>query len=140
MNRRTFRIGLALLALVAFGLAGPLPAAPAADLALEGTATTTQSQGNRQSGVLMGSGTPLGNFTGTFSQRGNGNFIDGTATLVGNGGSVTLAFVGRSDPKTGVNTGSFRITGGTGRFAGATGSGTLLVFPGNRFTLLGIIN
>ncbi len=141
MNRHTFHIGLALLALVVFGLAGPLPAASAANLQLEGTATVTQSQGNRVSGTAVGSGTPVGNFTGTFSQRTTGNTTtNGMLTIVANGGSINITYSARFNPKTGTNQGTFQIVGGTGQFAGATGSGIFVTFGGGRFTVLGVIN
>ncbi len=140
MNRHTFRIGLALLAVALFGLAGPLPAASAANLQLEGTATVTQSQGNRVSGTAVGTGT-LGNFTGTFTQRTTGNITtNGMLTIVANGGSVNLTYQARFDPTTGGNRGTFQIVGGTGRFSGATGSGIFVTFGGGRFTVLGTIN
>ncbi len=136
------RISLALLALAVFGLAGPLPAASAANLALEGTATFTQIQGNTVSGTVVGSGT-LGNFTGNFTQRTTGNTTtSGMRTIVANGGSLNLTYSARFNPKTGTNQGTVQIVGGTGRFAGATGSGILVTFTGSPlpFTFLGTIN
>jgi hypothetical protein len=49
----------------------------------------------------------------------------GTVTLTAsNGDSVTLVFAQVLDPVQGTYSGDYQITGGTGRFEGATGSGT----------------
>lgn len=49
----------------------------------------------------------------------------GSVTLTAaNGDELRFDYVGRLDPATGRGTGTFTLTGGTGRFAGATGSGS----------------
>jgi hypothetical protein len=49
----------------------------------------------------------------------------GTVTITAaNGDSVTFDYVGFLDAGTGQGVGTFAFTGGTGRFAGATGQGT----------------
>src|SRR5579875_3463315 len=49
----------------------------------------------------------------------------GSVTITAaNGDEVTFDYEGLLDPLTGEGTGTFTFTGGTGRFAGATGGGT----------------
>ena len=49
----------------------------------------------------------------------------GSVTITAaNGDKLTFDYTGLLDPSTGVGRGTFNFTGGTGRFAGATGSGT----------------
>jgi hypothetical protein len=49
----------------------------------------------------------------------------GSVTITAaNGDQVTFDYVGFLDSQTGEGTGTFTFTGGTGRFAGATGQGT----------------
>jgi hypothetical protein len=53
----------------------------------------------------------------------------GSVTITAaNGDEVTFDYVGLLNPVTGEGIGTFIITGGTGRFAGATGGGTFDAF------------
>ena len=56
----------------------------------------------------------------------NGTFPGhGSVTITGaNGDTLTFDYAGTLNPATGEGTGTFLFTGGTGRFDGATGSGT----------------
>jgi hypothetical protein len=125
---------------VAFGLSALLLApavdAAAAAIALRGKVSgpVTVTQANPDTGkhyALGGSGTvaPLGACTvnGSFNTPGNiaNGHAEGTVTLTAAQGSVTLQLVGPPSPAFGPPPASFNytITGGTGSFAGASGTG-----------------
>ncbi len=104
-------------------------AAPAAAIALNGTVEGTTP--------LDGSGTvsPLGAVTssGTLRARGGEPVVyTGTITLVGDAGSITASLSGRlfgpQYPGEKVSL-TYTITGGTGKFRGATGSGRAVYSP-----------
>jgi hypothetical protein len=106
--------------------------------------------------IGQGQATPLGTATtATTNQLVNLNTGDATATYTfaaANGDTFVLEekFLSTFDPTSGRVTldGTYVVTGGTGRFVGATGSGTLsgsAVFTGpnngiGSFTLLGTIS
>lgn len=66
--------------------------------------------------------------SGTLTLTPNGNPLipgNGSVTITAaNGDTVSFDYNGFLNPQTGEGTGKFNITGGTGRFLGATGQGT----------------
>jgi len=119
------------------GLVAPAAADDQVPFTAEGTAviaSVTHLPGGltQLSGSASGNATHLGNFTGPMTriQDHQGNFGT-TAVFVGANGtdSVFLAVSGHSESAGGscvvTSTGTYTVTGGTGAFAGATGSGTI---------------
>ena len=102
----------------AAGSASFVPDAACTTLALRTVSTAT------------GASSQLGPVTMS-SAHCSGNHIDGTMTLTGRDGTVVLHYVGDCTPyQPGVTMRvecaiSFTVTGGTGRYAGATGSGDM---------------
>jgi hypothetical protein len=92
-------------------------------------------------GTLTGHATPLGQFTGTFSQHGGGT-LNGTATFNFASGSLTFTYNLRLDRATDQYVGTYQVTEGTGALAGATGSGSLVVDHGSsgNFALSGTLS
>jgi hypothetical protein len=139
-NTTSRRIGsnLVVAVLTLFGLAAP---AAAADQVPFTTTPTAEITGvthlpgglTQLDGSLSGNATHLGDYTGSATriQDHQGNFAT-TAVFVGANGtdSVFLAISGHFEKGHGscgvlTSTGTFTVTGGTGAFANATGSGTL---------------
>ncbi len=82
----------------------------------EGGGPVTHMGKTTQTGILFLS--PVPNADGLFPG-------DGSVTITAaNGDKLTFDYEGLLDPITGEGTGTFTFTGGTGRFAGATGGGT----------------
>ena len=139
-NTTSRRIGssLVVVVLTLFGLAAPAAAANQVPFTATGTAVitgVTHLPGGliQMDGSLSGTATHLGDFTGpvTRIQNHQGDFST-TAVFVGANGtdSVFLAISGhfeRAHGSCGVltSTGTYTVTGGTGAFANATGSGTI---------------
>jgi hypothetical protein len=122
--------------LTLLGLAAPAAAAEQVPFTATGTAVATGTKhlpgGLTQiDGTLAGTATHLGDFTGTVTriQDHQGGFTT-TAVFVGANGkdSVFIAVSGRFERTRGscvlISTGTYIVTGGTGAFANATGSGT----------------
>lgn len=138
-NTTSRRIGssLVVIVLTLCGLAAPAAAADQVPFTLSGTAVVTgvtHLPGGLTQVDLSHSGTAthLGNYTGpaTSILDHQGNFA-ATVVLVGANGtdSVFLTVSGHFEGGTGgscvvTSTGTYTVTGGTGAFANATGSGT----------------
>jgi len=83
--------------------------------------------------IATGSATQLGNASGpgTRIQDNQGNFVTSTVIIGANGkDSVFLSISGKSESSKDkcvlTSTGTYSVTGGTGAFANATGSGTIV--------------
>lgn len=114
-------------ALTLLGLAGSAPVARAGDFYASGEFTVISTQGNRFELSFDGRARPGGSFTGA----GFGKSVANGATQYGEivwdfGGGDTLTFdvLVSSDPVSGLLVGEYVVTGGTGRLAGASGSGS----------------
>jgi hypothetical protein len=135
---------LALLALATS--ATPAAAATSNKFRLSGTFLITSVQGSNTTVDLSGRASPGGQFTGQFTgkQFQNGD-VRGDVTLdFGGGDTLTYAQELEFDEATNTIVGTYVITGGTGRYAGATGSGDTTIFPAGNgvgtFTLSGTLS
>ena len=81
---------------------------------------------------LSGDSSHLGRTTGTATEvLVDPDYVSDTveaALVAANGDTLFLAYEGHFIDADGDSVGTFQITGGTGRFAGATGSGTFVSF------------
>ena len=99
-------------------------------LRVDGTFSVTNVHGSRLSATVDGNlyldgGTPL-HFTIDAHVKVMGNHIEGTPTMVFDDGStLTFYYEIKRDRDTGVFEGDFWISGGTGQFEGARGSGEI---------------
>jgi hypothetical protein len=137
-NTTSRRIGssLVVVVLTLCGLAAPATADDQVPFTASGTAVITSVThlpgGLTQiDGSVSGTATHLGNFTGpaTRIQDQQGNFATTTVFVGANEkNSVFLAISGHFESAGGkcvvTSTGTYTVTGGTGAFANATGSGT----------------
>jgi hypothetical protein len=124
-------IALALGLLAACGLAGPVTAARAESFEVSGTYTITDQHANRSSGTLSGIAEPGGAFVGTFQDKVTDHQrLTGTHTYVfADGSTLTLKFEEHFDEASGEWLGTYELTGGTGSFARASGSGLASATP-----------
>ena len=125
------RIAL-VLALAVLGLAWPVSAVQAGAFHASGTYAVTSVHGDVFEGTQDGSARPGGPFSGTFSVKrtANGLRYDGVATWdFSSGDTLTYTWHVDFDDETGLYVGTYVITGGTGRLAGASGSGSYIVAP-----------
>ena len=120
------------LSIVALAMAGFVASARAENpngcqnFRLKGNYVIVVDRGTQRVVDLTGHASPGGSFTGRFTGK---QFHD--ADVVGNitldfGGGDTLSYYQELsfDPSVGLLVGTYTITGGTGQFAGATGSGS----------------
>jgi hypothetical protein len=132
MSRNGFsRLCIPLAALMVLALAPPARAANDKFRA-SGDFVITSQTGVNQTVAVSGRASPGGAFTGTViaQQTHNGDVQHSTVTLdFGGGNTLTYAQELEFDPSTGLLVGTYTITGGTGTFAGATGSGDTVVDP-----------
>lgn len=99
-----------------------------------GQLTAVTFHGNRRSGPVEGSATQLGNFTGNLdaevTRLGADETATGTLTLVtASGDRLVLSFRLVRQRGSDSFVGTYTVAGGTGRFAGATGEGTMTLTP-----------
>ena len=138
-NMISRRIGssLVVVVLTLCGLEAPAAADDQVPFNAEGTAVITAVTHlpgglTQMTGSVSGNATHLGDFTGPITriQDHQGDF-GSTAVFVGANGtdSVFLAISGHFESTGGscvvTSTGTYTVTGGTGAFANATGSGTI---------------
>ena len=99
-------------------------------LRVDGTFNVTNVHGSRLSATVEGTlrlddGAPL-HFTIDAHVKFMGNHIEGTPTMVFDDGStLTFYYEIKKDRDTGIFEGAYWITGGTGQFEGASGSGEI---------------
>jgi hypothetical protein len=120
------------------GIVGPLANSQTQSFQASGTFAHTSNK----AGTLTGQGTPLGSFTGSFTQNQEGAKLTGTFTLNFGSGSLTCSYEMRLDHATNEYVGTYQVTGGTGALANASGSGTIMVDQGGQgnFSLSGTIS
>jgi hypothetical protein len=143
--RRIIPVVAPAVVLVLLGFAAR--AAAASDrFEVKGSFLITSVQGSNTTVDVSGQASPGGSFTGSFSgkQFKNGD-VRGTVTLDFGGGNTLTYFQDLvNDPATGQIDGTYVITGGTGRYAGATGSGRTTIFPAGNgvgtFTVSGTLS
>ena len=111
-------------------LSGDVVLAQQQTLDVDGTFNVTGVHGSRLSATVDGNlvldgGAPL-HFTIDAHVKVMGNHIEGTPTMVFDDGStLTFYYEIKFDKDTGIFEGNFWITGGTGQFEGASGSGEI---------------
>jgi hypothetical protein len=123
------------LALALSALGGAVLAAPPGAFRASGTYAGTGNQGSHYESAQSGRASPGGSFTGTVSVHvlANDQRETGTATMdFGGGDALTFSFRIERDATGQFMEGSYTFIGGTGKFAGASGSGSLLVDTWNR--------
>ncbi len=124
-------------ALALLGLAWTAAAARAdTPFKASGTFQIVSIQGRNLDGTGEGHASPGGAFDMTTSVHDKGNgYEDGVATLdFGNGDTLTLYIEDQWDPDLRERIGSYVITDGTGKFAGASGDGTFTGVPAGNGT------
>jgi hypothetical protein len=135
------RIAL-VVALAALVLAGPVSAVQAGPFHASFTLVVTFEQGNYFEGTHSGRARPGGPFTGTVAGQFHGGEYIGVATWeFGGGDTLTYEWqIEAFDAKSGLAVGTYVITGGTGRLADASGSGSLTTDGTGEFTLDGTLS
>ena len=137
---------VAVLAVLALATSATPAAAASSKFRVNGSFVITSVQGSNTTVDLSGRAAPGGPFTGQFTgkQFKNGD-VRGDVTLdFGGGNTLTYAQELEFDEATNTIVGTYVITGGTGRFAGATGSGDTTIFPAGNgvgtFTVSGTLS
>lgn len=138
---RRFALVAVLAVLVLTGLARPLPAANDAPFKYAGTVEFVGQDRQYLVFAHEGRANHLGPCIGIGLTLPNGPDRQALVTLEnGQGDSIDFFMEWRSDRMTGEGIGVYAIIGGTGRFAGATGSGSLHIVPGEGLFLDGTIS
>jgi hypothetical protein len=120
------KMALALAVLILFGVTDLLPAARAETFRASGTFTISSKHGNTIQGAFRGKSTPGGSFTGNFSLRDTVSQITGDVTFVySDGSTLSFCYTVQLNHARDRYEGTFQLMGGTGPFAGATGSGSI---------------
>lgn len=129
------RIAL-IVALALLGLAWPASATQTVKFQASGTFARQSVQGSNIVVANTGVASPGGKFSGTFVGRETpGNGVRGVCTWnFGPSDSVTFDQVMQFNQTTRRYEGTYVITGGTGKFAGASGSGVFLSVPAGNGT------
>jgi len=137
------------VALVVLGTVAVTWAAKPGTFRASGVATfvSEDPSGNHFVFSHVGRSTPGGSFTGTAVGHTNATFDKQSATItLDYGGGNTLTLESRLEEQSdGSLVGPYVVTGGTGIYANATGSGTQIVFANNAdgtrdFTLQGTLS
>lgn len=128
-HRIALVLGLALL-----GLACMASPAPAADTKFQATGSfqLVSSRGAHYFFDGEGRASPGGLFTNTVETHDNNGNLDETGVMTldfGKGDTLTISFEDVWLPDLGRRVGPYVVTGGTGRLAGASGTGTLTGIP-----------
>jgi len=124
------------LAPLALALAGGHARAAEVPFEVHGSFTILEQYDKHEFEVaLEGTASVGGPFVGQFvaNRNGHGSRIRGTVTLVFAEGTLTFKYGVAYDPATDLFEGDFRVTEGSGVFAGATGSGEIR-YPLNSWT------
>ena len=131
------QIALAVALLTVLGVAGPVPAARADSFEASGTFDVTYHHANIYAGINRFT-SPGGSFTGFFEDKltaggsGKNARVVGSGVLdFGGGDTLTYDYDLRLDGTTGLLTGAWVVTGGTGVLAGASGGGIETATPDN---------
>ena len=141
VSARRIALMAALAVLVLMGLARPLPAADDAPFTYAGTVEFVENVNKYHVFAWEGRANHLGRCTGLGLVWSRGFSREADVTLENDrGDSIDFFMEWRTDPGTGEGIGVYEITGGTGRFADATGSGSLHVVPGEGVFLDGTIS
>jgi hypothetical protein len=136
---RPITVALAVLALMVGGVGH----AAANDVSFEAVGDWAYTDLDAGEGILSGQARPGGPYVGVFHHKSSGPHVQGTATLVFGGGSLTFDYEAVHDRDAGTWTGDFVVTGGTGIFDGASGGGSLFILdPGEAggFSLSGTLS
>jgi hypothetical protein len=129
---RRFALTGALAVLVLVGLAQPLPAADEGRFSFAGTVEFVDNYKKFHVFAWEGQATHLGPCTGLGYVWSRGLHRQSWVTLENDDGdSIEFFMDWRSDRDTGEGIGTYEITGGTGQFDGANGSGSLHIVPGD---------
>jgi hypothetical protein len=129
----SFRRLALLVVLAVVGVAGSASAARAGDFRASASFIVTSAQGSNTTVEFVGHASPGGSFTGTavgHQAPGNGNVFRHVTTWdFGRGDTLTFVVEMQYDEATGLLVGTYEVTGGTGRLAGATGIGSFIAAP-----------